>query len=548
MPIWENLSDILFLLAGGFCLGALCERFKQSAIVGYLMAGVLLGPNALQLVTSQEEVGAVAELGVALLLFAIGLEFSWARLRSLGSIPTLGGVIQVVATGAVAWGFGMFFGLSWESASGVAAIIALSSTACVLRQLTQGGEIGKVHGGYALGILLVQDLAVVALVLLMSGLSKGGSGFEIVSGMTRALGYGAGLFGAMFVIFHWVVPRLLNSRALHGNRELLVLLAVTSGLGAALAAHAVGLSPALGAFAAGMLLAGSPFAVQIRADISSLRTLLMTLFFVSVGMLADPAWMLQNWWLVLAMFTAVVLGKAVITWGALRVLGATNQSALAAGLCVAQIGEFSFVLAEIGRGNVLTEELFLLVISTTILTLLLTPYLVSSAPHLSARLARLGAVKGESGFVEPDSMCLVVGFGPAGRQVADQLREVYPKVMILDMNPRSVLEARELGFMASVGDARYGEVLEHIGLERIVLLAVTIPDPEDVVQIVTLVRSLSPKTLIVARARYHNSQSLIESAGAHIVVDEEEDVGHQLAAKARGLLGDVSSSQYAGIA
>jgi CPA2 family monovalent cation:H+ antiporter-2 len=296
-----------------------------------------------------------------------------------------------------------------------------------------------------------------------------------------------------------------------------------------------------------MLLAGSPFAVQIRADISSLRTLLMTLFFVSVGMLADPAWMLQNWWLVLAMFSAVVLGKAVITWGALRVLGATNQSALAAGLCVAQIGEFSFVLAEIGRGNVLSEELFLLVISTTILTLLLTPYLVSSAPHLSARLARLGVVKGESGFGEPDSMCLVVGFGPAGRQVADQLREVYPKVMILDMNPRSVLEARELGFMASVGDARYGEVLEHIGLERIVLLAVTIPDPEDVVQIVTLVRSLSPKTLIVARARYHNSQSLIESAGAHIVVDEEEDVGHQLAAKARGLLGDVSSSQYAGI-
>ncbi len=541
MSIWEVLSDVLVLLGGGFLLGALCERMKQSAIVGYLLAGVLLGPNAFHLVSNQQEVTVLAELGVALLLFAIGLEFSWSRLRTLGSIPTVGGLIQIVATGIVAWLVGTFFGLEWGAALGVAAIVALSSTASVLRQLTARGEIGNVHGGYALGILLVQDLAVVVLVLVMSVLSRGGTGAEIPLGMAKALGFGAALIGALYVVFHLVMPRLLHARVVHGNRELLVLLAVVSGLGSALAAHAVDVSPALGAFVAGMLLAGSPFAIQVRADISSLRTLLMTLFFVSVGMLADPAWMARNWLLVLSMFVAVVAGKALIAWGALRILGATHQSAIAAGLCVAQVGEFSFVLAEIGRGNVLSEEVFLLVISTTILTLLLTPYLVSGAPRAAAWLSdrrggvREGVVEGKVG----KQLCLVIGFGPAGRQVADHLREKVPEVMILDLNARSVREAKDLGFRASVGDARHSDVLEHVGLQRAMLIAVTIPDPGDVVQIVRLARALAPEALVVARARYHRSRGLIERAGAHIVVDEEEDVGRGLAATAETLLGEM---------
>lgn len=180
MSIWETLSDFLVLLAGGFLLGALSERLKQSPVVGYLLAGVLMGPNALHLVTSQGEVSAIAELGVALLLFAIGLEFSWTRLRSLGAVPTLGGVFQIVGTGLAVWVIAWSCGLAWEPAIGVAAMIALSSTACVLQQLTAQGDIGKVHGGFALGVLLVQDLGVVAFVLVISGLAQGGTGVEML--------------------------------------------------------------------------------------------------------------------------------------------------------------------------------------------------------------------------------------------------------------------------------------------------------------------------------------------------------------------------------
>ncbi|MFT6363086.1 MAG: CPA2 family monovalent cation:H+ antiporter-2, partial [Planctomycetota bacterium] len=255
MSIWEALADILILLSAGFLFGAICQRLKQSAVVGYLLAGLLLGPNSFNLVSSQEEVQQLAELGVSLLLFAIGLEFSWARLSSLGFIPTMGGVLQVLVTGLVAMIVGQFCGLAMDSAIGVGAIVAISSTACVLQQLTAKGDIGKVHGGYVLGILLVQDLAVVALVLLMTALAKGGTGMEILTDVGVALGYGALLFGALFALFQFVMPKLLHTRAVQGSRDLLVLLAVVSGLGSALAAHSVGISPALGAFAAGVLLA-----------------------------------------------------------------------------------------------------------------------------------------------------------------------------------------------------------------------------------------------------------------------------------------------------
>ncbi|MDG2143323.1 MAG: cation:proton antiporter [Planctomycetota bacterium] len=538
MSIWGALADILILLSAGFLFGAICQRLRQSAVVGYLLAGLLLGPNSLNLVSSQEEVQQLAELGVSLLLFAIGLEFSWARLRSLGFISTMGGVLQVLVTGLVAMIFGQLCGLALDSAIGVGAIVAISSTACVLQQLTAKGDIGKVYGGYVLGILLIQDLAVVALVLLMTALANGGTGMEILTDVGVALGYGVLLFGALFALFHFAMPRLLHTRAVQGSRDLLVLLAVVSGLGSALAAHHMGMSPALGAFAAGVLLAGSPFAVQIRADVSSLRTLLITLFFVSVGMLADPLWMAQNWALVTGTFLAVVVGKLVITWGALRLLGATSTGALSAGFCVAQIGEFSFVLAEIGRGTILSEHLFLLIISTTILTLLITPYLVVFAPTWSARLTKFPVFKGgpELGAHGSDALCVVIGFGPAGRQVADQLREHGRTIMILDMNPHSIKEAKDLGFLSLVGDARYADVLEHVGTERIELIAITIPDPKDVAQITSLARSLAPNADIVARARYHNAHPLIAAAGAHIVVDEEQSVGHQIAISARSLL------------
>ena len=242
MDIWQVLIDVVLLLGVGALLGALFERVRQSAIIGYLLAGTLLGPNVLHLIRSGDEVLALSELGVALLLFAIGLEFSWARLRGMGRLALGSGTLQVVVTAALGAWAASVAGLGTHASIAVGAILALSSTACVLRVLAAQGEVESVHGDRALGILLVQDIAVVPLVLIVSVLSDGGSAPQILWGILRTAGIGLALVVALHLVFKHIVPRLLATGPMHSNRELSLLIAVVSGLGAAVVAHAAGVS------------------------------------------------------------------------------------------------------------------------------------------------------------------------------------------------------------------------------------------------------------------------------------------------------------------
>jgi CPA2 family monovalent cation:H+ antiporter-2 len=528
---WQFLLDVVILLGVGAFLGALFERVHQSAIIGYLLAGALLGPNVLHLIQSGDEVLAVSELGVALLLFSIGLEFSWARLRGMGRLALGSGTIQVVVTTTLGAGVGAFAGLGLAGSIAVGAICAMSSTACVLRVLTSQGEVESVHGDRALGILLVQDMAVVPLVLLVSVLSNGSSTQEIVWGVLRTAGVGAGLVAALYVIFHHIVPRLLAAGPMGSNRELPLLVAIVSGLGSAVVAHAAGVSPALGAFVAGMLLAESPFATQVRADVSSLKTLLLTLFFTAIGMLTDPAWIAANALLVGSVVVAVVVGKATIVWAALRLLGARGQTALAAGICLGQLGEFSFVLAEIARGQLLDEKTFMLVVSTTVITMALAPYLVNKAPLLAARFAGKdsSARRDVGGTPEVAGAVIVIGYGPAGRAAAERIAELGGRVVVVDQNPKATREARSLGFSAVTGDAHYAEVLDHAGIRGASCVVVTVPGAAAAIRLVDDVRLSAPGAQILVRARFHRSLAELRGAGAHVVVDEEHEVGRQIA-------------------
>ncbi len=317
MDLWTALLDILILLLAAMVLGGLCERLKQSAILGYLVAGTLLGPNALNWIPDHELVTSIAELGVALLLFTIGLEFSYRRLRSLG-LPALGGgTLQVVLTGAVTTGICVLLGLNLRSSLAVGAMIALSSTACVLRLLLSRAELDNVHGRNAVGILLLQDIAVVPLVLGIAVLGKGGQAGDVAANIAEAL-VGAAIFGvAAYVLLNRLAPLLFSVQEAAKNRELPILLAIITVMGAAWAAHRIGFSPAIGPFFAGILLASSPFATQIRADVVPLRTLFVTLFFSSIGMVADPAWVMVHWVEVLLVVVAIVLGKTLLTCGVL---------------------------------------------------------------------------------------------------------------------------------------------------------------------------------------------------------------------------------------
>lgn len=537
---------MIILLAAALVLGAIFERFRQSAILGYLLAGTLLGPNALHWISNEESVKTLAELGVALLLFTIGLEFSWGRLRRMGRTALGGGIAQVIITMLVACGAAYGLGLDIKPALTIGAVIALSSTASVLRILMARSEIESVHGRFALGILLVQDMAVVPLVIMVSLMSGGGGSGSASGNILLMILLGAVLLSGFYLLFNYIVPAVLGTHMMQKNRDLPILLAIVVGLGSAWTAHNLGFSPALGAFIAGMLLGESPFATQIRSDISSLRTVLLTLFFSSIGMLGNPAWMLNNWFSIVALVFAIIVGKATIVWLVLRFFKKTHTNAIRSGLCLAQVGEFSFVLlaaatiatADGASTSIITAEVFNLIVSATLLSLFLTPYLIAGATPISTTIVKFLEKTGlaKRSLPEPPHPTLilqehiiVVGFGPAGKEICETLNEQRSSVTIIDLNSNAIHSARSRGFNAHIGDARQAEVLQHAHITTAATIVITLPDPTAVRSIVELARGLAPGVHIIARARYHIYRWELQIAGADVVVDEEQQVGLQLA-------------------
>ncbi len=549
------ITDVAILLSAALLLGTLAERLRQSAMLGYLLAGTLVGPNVLGWVGSGEEVAVFADLGVALLLFTIGLEFSVGRLRRLGAVALVGGSLQVVFTLLITAAVAIFFDLGPRASLAMGAIVALSSTACVLRLLVDRAAMDSLYGRNALGVLLLQDAAVIPLVLLMSALS--GEGTLAAAGwqLLRTAAMAAGLIAVFYALSNYVVPRLLNIRQWAKNRELPILLAMVVALGAVVAALEVEISPAMGAFIAGVLLGGSPFAVQIRADVSSVRTVLVTVFFASIGLLGDPKWMLEHWMLVAGTVAAIVVGKVLIISFIMRGLRLTHGLAVATGLCLAQVGEFSFVLAVIAHGSLIDDELFHLVISAMITTLFLTPFLVAAAPHATNWIGALRhrrSVPAAGGAAaaaldretssgseiaeanESQARIFIIGFGPAGQGVAHALLAQYSEqIVVMELNPRNIAVAQGIGLAVQLGDAAHREVLEHAQIHHAAVIVITVPDPNACRTMIHHCKYLAPSAVIIARARYHVLRWELQLAGAIEVVDEEEHVGLRLAAEAR---------------
>ena len=560
-PAWIVILDILILLTAALVLGTVAGQIRQSAILGYLLAGMIVGPNCLGWVGSTEKVEVFAELGVALLLFTIGLEFSIHRLRRLGSVALIGGSLQVVFTLLAAMSVAIVFGLGLRSSIVLGAIVALSSTACVLRLLVDRAAFDSVYGRYALGILLFQDTAVIPLVLVTAVLSGSEhSGAEnIGENIFLTVTVGVTLIAIFFLMFNFVIPKLFNLRNWVKNRDLPILLAIVVALGTVMAAHKIGISPAMAAFVAGVLLGGSPFAIQMRADVSSVRTLLVTIFFASIGLLGDPRWIVGHWGYVTGAVLAIMMGKAIIIWGILRLLGLTQGLAMATGLCLAQVGEFSFVLASMARDRIISEHVFNLIISVMIVTLFLTPFLVTVAPHaahwlevgrMRRRVRRRRDIPGNSSPVDAVAVTAsgdeldeagdqkgkiyIMGFGPAGQRVAHALLDQHRKqIVVIDLNQRNIALAKGLGVEVQLGDATQREVLEHTQIHGADVIVVTVPDPNASRLIIHHCRFLAPMARIIVRARYHVMRWELQLAGATEVVDEEDQVGLRLAAEAR---------------
>lgn len=534
--VWDVLFQLAALLGAALVIGMLFERFHQSAILGYLIAGMLLGPGVFGVVDADSGVPVIAELGVSLLLFAIGLEFSARRLIRLGPAAVYGGTFQVVFTLILAAVVCLAFHLDLRVSLAIGSAVALSSTACVLRLLSDRAELDAVHGRTALGILLLQDVAVVPLVLFVTMLGGGGSIAEVGIDLLKAAGLIVGLVVGFLLLSKFVLPQLMRQLSLARDRELLVLLSVVLAVGSALAANALDLSPALGAFLAGMMLAESPFATQIRSDIGGLRIIFITLFFASVGMLGDPVWIAQHWLSVTAVTALLLFGKASIVTLVGLLFRLPLRHAVAGGIVLAQVGEFGVVIAGIASGNgLIDEDTFRLLVSSILATLFVTPLLIRVALSVGEALEKRIHPKDrpittiEDVFDTSKNLVIVVGFGPSGQRVAELLRE-HPEVemLVIDMRQNNVDLALTMDYPAVVGDATSLDFLLHHGITKSRAIVVTIPDHRTAMRIVESVRILDDTVTIIVRARYHTFVSDLETAGATIAVDEEYLTGHQL--------------------
>jgi len=531
------LLKIALVLLAAVVAGVLFERLRQSAILGYLIAGTLLGPTALNLVDNGDSVATVAELGVALLLFSIGLEFSLQRLRAMGAIALGGGSAQLLFTGLLFAGAGMLAGMPMATAVAFGLMIGPSSTACVLRLLQDRSETDSLHGRASIGILLLQDIAVVPLVLLVSILGGQGGLGEVAAGLGKSLGAILLLGGLLYGICSLLLPVLLGSRIATQNREVPLLVAVLTCLGATTVAHMLHLSPALGAFIAGLMLAESPFATQLRADVGPLRIIFVTIFFVSIGLLADVPWALANLPLIGLVTVGILLGKSLVTLAVMRAFGLPMRHSVMAALSLAQVGEFAFILAGLAlKVEAITPDHFRLIVSATIVSLLLTPLLIGIAPALGAwaetTMEKWGLLKPAPRITEESKLHLsghviVVGFGPTSHAMQRTLAERQVPHVVVELNPKTVANIRTMGIHAEVGDATKAEVLEHLSVHEAMLLVVTVPDHRTVLEVINMARRMAPDMPIVARSRYHRFSDELREAGAN-VVDEEEQIGRLL--------------------
>ncbi len=549
MDVWYFSMELVMLLGGAFLLGALAQRLKQSPIVGYLLTGTIIGP----LLFNAEAVNQSAELGVSLLLFSIGLEFSFRRLKQMGRLAFGGGTLQVGGTIA---GVSLLL-LYWSPLSHavtVGAIVALSSTAVVMRVLVDRSEVDSVRGRSCLAILLFQDIAIVPLVIMVSLFSAEASGQAgIAMHILKVVASAGGLGLILYILLYKGVPLLLASRGVFANRELTALLAVAIGLGASWGAHAMGLSPALGAFVAGLMLGESPYATQIRADIGVARTIMVTLFFASIGMLAKPLWFLLHLHWIVGVASAIFIFKAGMIFFVVRWFGLSLRQSLATGISLAQVGEFSFVLAATARnGNLLAGDQFDLVVSVIILLMFAAPYMVAQAFPLADRLLNLIRKSPSGQSIEdgsedpiPSQKVLVVGLGPAGQEVVRHLHDRQFTPVLIDANPQSRTKAKELYLELHRVDAVHEDVLLHAGFREVCMAVVTVPDPSTVIQIVSHMRGLRPQLPIAVRCRYHRHLEEIRKAGATIIVDEETRVGHDLAHQVVEFMQDSSGEALA---
>ncbi len=546
------IIDLVCVLAVAACGGLLAALLRQPVLLGYLIGGMVVGPTGLGLIKELIQVETLAQFGVAFLLFALGVEFSFAELKKVQAIALGGGTAQIVLTIAItvlvcgvtgAWGSlpakGMFLG----------SILSLSSTAVVLKCLMERNETETPHGQVLLGILVVQDLALGLMLAVLPALDKPIEqiGAALFMALVRISLFAAGAVAAG----KWVIPRLLRLLARTESRELFLLGVVALCLGIALLTEYLGLSIEMGAFVAGLMISEVEYADQTLAYVEPLRDIFASLFFAAIGMLIDPVFLWNNLELILGLVALVLVGKFLIITPIVKLFGYPLKTAIIAGVGLAQIGEFSFVLASEGQAlGLVSRAIYLLILGTTAVTLVITPFLLRLVPIVFDWLESIPWLKpyisGEGQALEVSEdlpfkdHVVVCGYGRVGKNLVKLLQLHNLPVVVIDLSESRIQQLREINVPYVYGSSASSHVLETAGIHEARGMAIALPDPMSSRLSLKRALELSPELDVVVRANNDKNIEVFYQLGAREVVQPEFEASLEMAAH---LLTDLGLAQ-----
>jgi CPA2 family monovalent cation:H+ antiporter-2 len=520
------LEKLIILLAAAIVIIFVSHKIKIPPVVGFLLTGILIGPGGFSLVQDTETIDVLAEIGVVMLLFMIGLEFTLERLKRIQRNFWLGGGLQVLLTTTASTLLLAVLNIPFKEAVFYGFLVSLSSTAVVLKILSDRGETDTPQGRISLGILIFQDMAIVPMIALVPVLAsvKTASPAAI---FLRFFLSGAAI-AAVFAVARYLMPRFLHLIVGTRIREIFLITSLFICLGMAVLTSSLGLSLALGAFLAGVIISESEYSHQVVSDILPFKDVFNSLFFISIGMLLNTAAVWRGKLIVLGLVVSILVLKAVVVILTVRILGYSSRIALVTGLALAQIGEFSFVLAGVGRTyGLLPEAIFQEFLASSILTIIATPFLIQVSPALVSKteralkwMGRVVEAPGRAGLKLQDQV-IVAGYGLNGRNPTYVLKEAGIGYVILELNPVTVRDATAKGEPIIFGDVSSRTILKEAKIDKARAIVFAISDPATTRRGVRAAREMNRELFIIVRTRYASEIDELYKLGANEVIPEE---------------------------
>lgn len=532
----DILVDVMVIFLASLPIIFLFGKFKLPSIMGFLAAGIIIGPHGLGLITNTEDIKAMAEVGVVLLLFTIGLEISVSQLMQMKRFLLMAGGLQTGLTIALSAVIFVFLRVDLTSAVFYGMLISLSSTAIVLKLLADKNELEAPHGRIALGILIFQDLAVVPMMLMLPLLGAG-SGVAISAIILKLL-IAAAVLGIAFAIAKYLMSKILYQLAKLRSREAFTIGVILMILMTGYLTEKVGLSLALGAFLAGIILSESDYSHQVTAEIVPFRDAFNSLFFVSIGMLLDYNYIVQYPLIIVAVTAGIILLKGIIILLVSLMIGYPARVGILSALALSQIGEFSFVLAQAGtQQKLISAEYFNAFIAASIFTMLLTPVFLQLEPWLSGKFSSAGAPDSElpddavSRKAELKDHVIIAGFGLNGRNVVRVLGETGIPYVVLELNPVTVRQGKAEGINIVYGDLTRKDVLQQAGIAGANIMVIAISDPASAKLGIRQAKEMNGSIYCIVRTRYVSEIDELLSLGADEVIPEEFETSLQIFSK-----------------